>query len=112
MSYFAIYPPFLKRYDLKVAVVFNFDAFRFEGWLAARNRKIQRQYWDLFKDSQLGEYRVVEPAAGIDSIIECDLATDFDIDDPDALILKIENATTDFIENVEKLLSVTLTGAA
>jgi hypothetical protein len=30
MTYFAIFPPCLKSHDLKVAIVFNYDAFRFE----------------------------------------------------------------------------------
>lgn len=53
MTYFALLPPALKRLDLKVAIVFKYDTFRFEAWLAARNRKIQRQYRELFKDSQV-----------------------------------------------------------
>ena len=105
MTYFALFPPALKRRDLKVAIVFNYDAFRFEAWLAARNRKVQRQYWELFRDSHWAEYRVVTPAGGIDSIIECDLAKDFDFSDPDALTSKIESATAAFIANIERFLS-------
>jgi len=105
MTYFALFPPSLKRRDLKVAIVFNYDAFRFEAWLAARNRKVQRQYWELFRDSHWAEYRVVTPAGGIDSIIECDLAKDFDFSDPDALTSKIESATAAFIANIERFLS-------
>ena len=105
MTYFALFPPALKRRDLKVAIVFNYEAFRFEAWLAARNRKIQRQYWELVKDSPWTDYRIVTPAEGIDSIIECDLANDFDFDDPDALTLKIENGTAAFIDNIERFLS-------
>ena len=105
MTYFALFPPSLKRRDLKVAIVFNYDAFRFEAWLSARNRKVQRQYWELFRDSHWAEYRVVTPAGGIDSIIECDLAKDFDFGNPDALTSRIENATAAFIANVERFLS-------
>ena len=105
MTYFALFPPSLKHRDLKVAIVFNYDVFGFEAWLAARNRKVQRQYWELFRDSQWPEYRVVTPAKGIDSILECDLATDFDLDDPDALTASIEKATVAFIDNIEGFLS-------
>ncbi|MHB1416151.1 MAG: DUF7000 family protein [Chloroflexota bacterium] len=101
----ALCPPSLKRRDLKVAIVFNYDAFRFEAWLGARNRKVQRQYWELFRDSQWDEYRVVTPAGGIDSIVECDLATDFDLGDPDALTTGIENGTAAFIDDIEGFLS-------
>src|SRR5262245_60360048 len=59
ITYFALFTPSLKRRDLKVAIVFNYEAFRFEAWLAARNRKVQRRYWEIFKDSHWAEYRVV-----------------------------------------------------
>lgn len=105
MTYFAIFPPSLKGRDLKVAIVFNYGAFRFEAWLAARNRKVQRQYWELFRDSQWNEYRVVAPATGIDSIVECDLASDFDLGDPDTLTSRIETSAAAFIDDMERFLS-------
>jgi hypothetical protein len=105
MTYFALFPSFFKHLGLKIAIVFNYDAFRFEAWLAARNRKIQREYWELFKDSHWDEYRVVAPAEGIDSIIERDLAKEFDISDSDALSASIQAATFAFIDDIERFLS-------
>ncbi len=105
MTYFALFPSSLKHRNLKIAIVFNYDAFRFEAWLAAGNRKVQRQYWELFKDSQWPEYRVVQPTVGVDSILECDLAIDFDLDDPDVLTASIEETTGAFIDDIEKFLA-------
>ena len=105
MTYFALFPPPLKQCDLKIAIVFNYKAFRFEAWLAGSNRKVQRQCWELFRDSQWTDYRVVTPARGIDSIVECDLAKDFDLSDPDALTSVIEATTTVFIDDIERFLS-------
>ena len=105
MTYFALFPSSLKHRNLKIAIVFNYDAFRFEAWLAGRNGKVQRQYWKLFKSSQWPEYRVVTPAKGIDSILECDLATGFDLDDSDALTRSIETATLAFIDDIERFLA-------
>ena len=105
MTYFALFPPSLKHRELKIAIVFNYGAFRFEAWLAGSNRKVQRQYWELFRDSQWPAYRVVAPGRGIDSIVECDLAEDFDLSDPDALTASIETATAAFIDDVERFLS-------
>jgi hypothetical protein len=105
MTYFAIFPAILKRRSLKIAIVFNYDAFRFEAWLTGSNRKVQRQYWELFRDSQWTEYRVVTPAAGIDSIVEFILVDDFDICDPDAMTSSIETATVAFIDDIESFLS-------
>ncbi len=105
MTYFALFPPSLKDRGLKIAIVFNYDAFRFEAWLAAANRKLQRQYWELFKDSQWPRYRVVEPAKGVDSILERDLADGLDLDNMDALTSRIETTTISFINDIEKFLA-------
>jgi len=104
MTYFAIVPPSLKHRDLKIAIVFNYEAFRFEAWLAGTNRQVQRKYWELFRDSR-SEYRVVTPAKGVDSIIECNLAEDFDFGDLDTLTASIEENAVEFINDVERFLS-------
>ena len=105
MTYFAIFPPSLKQRDLKIAIVFNYATFSFEAWLAGRNRKVHQQYWELFRGSKCPDYRVITPAKGVDSIVECDLAKDFDFGDPDTLTTNIEAATARFINHVEKFLS-------
>lgn len=106
MTYFAIFPPSLKTRELKIAIVFTYETFRFEAWLAGKNRKVQRQYWELFRDSHWPEYRVVKPAKGVDAILECILAEDFDLRDPDALTATIERGTAAFIADLEKFLTV------
>jgi hypothetical protein len=105
MTYFALFPSSFKHHNLKIAIVFNYDAFRFEAWLAGGNRKVQRQYWELFKNNQWPEYRVVTPAKGIDSILECDLSTDFDLNDRDALTASIGKVTIAFIDDIERFLA-------
>lgn len=105
MTYFALFPLSLKPHGLKVAIVFNYDAFRFEAWLAARNRKVQRQYWELFNDSEWDNYRVIAPSSGIDSIVECDLAGEFDLSDPAALSSRITSTTAVFLDDIERFLS-------
>lgn len=105
MTYFALFPPMLKRLGLKVAIVFNYNAFRFEAWLSGRNRKVQSQYWRHLKDVPWDNYRVVPPAEGIDSILECDLATDFDLARPEQLTSKIEKGTRAFVAAIESYLS-------
>jgi hypothetical protein len=104
MTYFAISPPSLKQRDLKIAIVFNYEAFRFETWLAGKNRKVNRQYWELLKDKILPQYRIVTPAKGMDSIIESDLAQGFELSDMDALTTSIEKGTSTFIKDISALL--------
>ncbi len=102
MTYFAIVPPALQQRSLKIAIVFNYEAFRFEAWLSGANRQVQRKTWELFRESQWAEYRVVTPAKGVDSIIECNLAEGFD---PGGLTASIEKKTVKFIDDIEKFLS-------
>jgi hypothetical protein len=104
MTYFAFFPPALKSRDLKLAIVFDYEAFGFEVWLAARNRKVQRQYWELLRDSGWSTYRVVEPAAGIDAIVEHDITDAFDLDDPEGLTRRIEEAVAGFLGDLESFL--------
>ena len=105
MTYFAIVPPPLKHRDMKVAIVFNYEAFRFEAWLAGSNRKVQQRYRELVKTGRWDGCRVVAPAKGVDSIIECDLAEGFDVDDLASLIAEIDDNATKFIQRVETFLS-------
>ncbi|WP_287373673.1 hypothetical protein [Prosthecochloris sp.] len=105
MTYFAVSPPSLKQRDLKIAIVFNYEAFRFEAWLSGRNRDVNRKYWETFKDRKWPAYRVVTPAKGVDSIVECDLAQGFDLSDSDALTASIETGTNTFIKDIEGILT-------
>lgn len=105
MTYFALVPPSLGPRGLKIAIVFNYGAFRFEAWLAAANRQVQRQYWELLKDTRWAAYRVAAPGAGVDSIIECDLADEFDLGDPDTLTAAIDKKVAKFTKDIEKALA-------
>ncbi len=41
MTYFALFPDTLKKRDLKLAIVFNYQTFRFEVWLAGLPKAAQ-----------------------------------------------------------------------
>lgn len=49
MSYFSFTPKDFKPKGLKLAIVFNHRAWRFEVWLVARNKDYQRKYWNDLK---------------------------------------------------------------
>ena len=90
MTYFPLSPKSLKSRKLKIAVVFNYDQFRFEVWLAGYNKQIQQKYWELFKESDLNKYRILSATKGVDSIVEYTLADNPDFDDLDGLTKQIE----------------------
>jgi len=105
MTYFPLFPKSLKDKNLKIAVVFNYEAFRFEVWLAGANRKIQAEYWKLFKEIGPSQFRVPATTKGTDSIVEHTLVDRPDFTDLDALTKRIDAGTKYFIKEVENFLS-------
>ncbi|MFC1970555.1 DUF7000 family protein [Chloroflexota bacterium] len=105
MTYFPISPKSLKSRKLKIAVVFNYDQFRFEVWLAGYNKQIQQKYWILFQESDWNKYRIPSAIKGVDSIAEYTLAENPDFDDLDGLTKQIEKGTLNFISDIEDFLS-------
>jgi hypothetical protein len=105
MTYFAFFPETLKKRNLKAAIVFNYDQFRFEVWLAGYNKQVQQQYWQLFKESDWNKYPVVPTTKSVDSIVEYTLADQPDFGDLEALTQQIEKGALKFIRDIENFLS-------
>jgi len=105
MTYFSFTPASLAERKLKVAIVFVYQTFRFEAWLAAVNKQVQAKYWQLIKDSGWEQYHLVPSLEGQDAIIECVLAEEPDFSDLDVLTKQIETGSLKFIADVESFLS-------
>ncbi|MDD4924472.1 MAG: hypothetical protein PHF74_06530 [Dehalococcoidales bacterium] len=105
MTYFSFSPKSLKERNLKVAIVFIHEAFRFEVWLSGYNRNVQKQYWQLFQENNWNKYRIVPQDKGVDSILEYTLDDNPDFGDTDKLTGKIEKTTLSFIKDIEDFLS-------
>jgi hypothetical protein len=105
MTYFALFSDALKECDLKLAVVFNYETFGFEVWLAARNRKMQRRYWELFLNTGYTKHRLIEPAVGIDAIVTAALAADYPVQDEDRLTAHIVQGVMAFERDIVSFLS-------
>lgn len=104
MTYFALFPSALKSRGLKLAIVFDYESFGFEVWLAARNRALQRRYWQLFRDNGWSGHRLVEPAAGVDAIVKCEVAGALELEVPEALTARIETAAQAFLKDLAVFL--------
>jgi len=105
MTYFSFIPESLKRKKLRIAIVFCYDAFRFEVWLAGYNKQIQTKYWKLFKENGWKKYHIPTTTTGVDSILESLLIDNPDFSDQDGLTKQIEKRTLTFIKDVEDFLS-------
>jgi hypothetical protein len=104
MTYFALTPLPLKEHGLKVAVVFAYETFCFEVWLAAVNKSVQKEYWEMIKASEWSKYPTVATITGADAIIEHVLVENPDFGNLAALSEAIETGTMNFITDVDCLL--------
>jgi hypothetical protein len=105
MTYFSFFPKSIKDKNLKIAIVFIHEAFRFEVWLAGINKQVQKNYWKLFNESDWNKYPIVSTTKGVDSILEYTLVSNPDFSDLHALTKIIETETLKFIEDIEGFLS-------
>ena len=105
MTYFSFIPESLKNRKLRIAIVFSYNTFRFEVWLAGYNKQVQSKYWKLFKESGWNKYRLVSPQKGVDSIVEHTLVENPDFSELDTLTTQIESGALLFIKDVEEFLS-------
>ena len=106
MTYFAFTPKTLKDLGLKIAVVFVYETFRFEVWLAGYNKQVQKEYWEIFSRSHWNRYPVVSTTKGHDAVVESVLAENPDFQNLDDLTRQIEKKTLKFIEDIENFLAV------
>ena len=105
MTYFPIIPGSLSSRNLKIALVFVHETFRFEVWLAAKNKTIQTKYMNLFRDNGWDQSNISESTKGVDSILDSVLISNPDFSDLDSLTIQIERGTVEFIKDVEGFLS-------
>lgn len=105
MTYFAFVSPALAKLKLKPAVVFIHASASFEIWLAAANKQIQTQYWNLFRQKGFDRYPLLDDLRGEDAIIIYPLSAEPDFSDLPALTVQIERETIRFIEEIEQFLA-------
>ena len=89
-SYFPYSDTFLKNKELRFGIVLNHKEMRFELWLMGRNAKIQKEYWNLLKNTKWNKNK---PAMPKYSIIEIILVVEPDFDKLDELTAEIVKQT-------------------
>jgi hypothetical protein len=104
MTYFSILPESLKSRGLKIAIVFNYEAFRFEIWLSGKNKQVLTKFWKILTASGWNKYKVVNPGKGIDFIVEHVMLDQPDFNDLDAMTECLGSETVKFIREIEQIL--------
>ena len=105
MTYFSFFRRSLKHRNLKIAIVFLHEEFRFEVWLSGTNKKILAKYMNLFREIVWDKYNIATTTKGVDSILDHIIVENPDFSDLDALTKEIESGTMKFTKDVEDFLS-------
>lgn len=105
MTYFSIVPRSWKERDLKIAIVFVYDSFRFEVWLSGRNQQVLGKYWEIFKESGWDRYKIAAQGKWADSVLEHILVENPDFSNLETLTRQIDQKTLIFIKDVDSFLS-------
>ncbi len=100
ITYFPFTPECLKQQKLKIAIVFNHINNRFEIWLAAQNKQIQKKYWQMFVDTNYNKYTIPVSCNNGFAIVEHVLANGFVINNPNQLTTQIEQNALLFINDM------------
>lgn len=87
-TYFYFSNDFLKRKKLKFALVLNHVEMRFEIWLLGNTSTIQKNYWELLKDTKWNEEKSEMPDY---SVLEMTLINHPDFDNLNELSRQIES---------------------
>ena len=82
------------------------EANRFELWLSANNRSIQKQTIQYFNQIEDFDYRVSEFGTGIDSIVEWIVHVEPNFEAKSSLKSSLELNVLRFTNNIERFLEV------
>ena len=104
MTYFACTPVQIKERKLKIAIVYLHEEAKFEIWLAANNRAIQREYITHLLKKDTGNYTVMQAAPGVDAILISEALTDPDFDQTDCLKKELGDLLLKFTDDVISIL--------
>ncbi len=106
MTYFAATSPALKAARLKIALVYCHESGVFEAWLAAANRRIQKEYIAALQDKPTAPYQLSAVGPGVDAILSAVILQAPNFDQPQALAAEITEQLARFTKDMERLLSL------
>jgi len=98
-TYFYYSNDFLKSKKLKLGLVLNHVDMRFEIWLLGNTVNIQKEYWDLLRESEWNKDKEEMPKY---SILEAVIENEPDFDNLKLLYEKIEKLT---MEESDKIIN-------
>lgn len=96
-TYFSFSNAFLKERKLRFGIVLNHEKLRFELWLMGQNAAIQKEYWEVLKDSEWNKQQTAMPHY---SVLEVVLAEEPNFANQDELNRDIEKKSLQLMKEI------------
>lgn len=100
-TYFYFTNDDIKNKSLKFALVLNHEKMQFELWLCARTADVQKQYWNLLKDSKWNKNRNEMPKY---SILEVVLENQIDFNTKENMTKNMINRSVSLALEIQEYL--------
>ncbi|GAB1263840.1 DUF7000 family protein [Aurantivibrio infirmus] len=107
MTYFSFTPNSFRKRKLRIAIVFVHSTCEFKIWLGGINKKVQTEYWKLFRSRKWNKYSIPETLEGLEFIIESKPIPNPDFSNLAKLSKQIEKQTLTFSRDIENFLGST-----
>ncbi len=105
MTYLPVTTESLKENGLKIAIVFNYSAFRFEIWLSTVNRNKRKEVIKKITQSKWKKYKTVENDLNTDAIIELIINGVDEFGNKNRIVSLITKETITFIDDIELFIN-------
>ena len=96
-TYFSFFDDYLRSEKLRFGIVLNHQKMRFELWLMGQNADVQKEYWELLKETEWNKGRTVMPRY---SVLEVVIMESPNFDDAKVLSVGIEKAAKNAVERI------------
>lgn len=100
-TYFYFTNDYMKNKNLKFALVLNHEKLQFELWLCTRTADLQKQYWNLLKDSKWNKNVEIMPKY---SVLEVIIETQIDFTAKEKMTSNIIDHAVSSALEIEKYL--------
>lgn len=100
-TYFPFFNEYLRNHKLRFGIVLNHEKMRIELWLMGQNAPVQKEYWEILKNTDWNKDIKVMPKY---SVLEVCLKDNIDFDNKENMTRMIFNDSVSLAEKIQMFL--------
>lgn len=100
-SYFPFSNEFFRKYKLRFGIVLNHNKMQFELWLMGQNATVQKEYWEILKNTIWNEGLKEMPKY---SVLEVSLVDNLDFNNKEEMTKTIFNKSILIVKKIEEII--------